>query len=167
MLTKATLCIFVKPPLPGLVKTRLSHCLTAAQAAGLAAAFFADTFALASSCAWARVVVACDGDPSPLKLATGTEVWPQGRGDLGERMERVLSLALESSQAAMVIHAAGQPVPAPVSAGRAGERTRRLVRQRARRGASIVRARNAMKHLVLAGGGHAHVEVLRLKGVCQ
>jgi len=36
MLTKATLCIFVKPPLPGLVKTRLSRCLTAAQAAGLA-----------------------------------------------------------------------------------------------------------------------------------
>ena len=103
MLTKATLCIFVKPPLPGLVKTRLSVSLTAAEAAGLAAAFFADTFALARSCAWARVVVACDGDPSPLELATGTEVWPQGRGDLGERMERVLSLALESSKAAMVI----------------------------------------------------------------
>jgi len=49
-LTKATLCIFVKPPLPGLVKTRLSVSLTATEAAGLAAAFFADTFALASSC---------------------------------------------------------------------------------------------------------------------
>jgi rSAM/selenodomain-associated transferase 1 len=103
MPTKATLCIFVKAPLPGLVKTRLTPLLTTVEAAGLAAAFFADTFALASSCEWARVVVACDGNPSLLKLATGTEVWPQGSGDLGERMERVLSLALESSKAAIVI----------------------------------------------------------------
>jgi rSAM/selenodomain-associated transferase 1 len=103
MPTETTLCIFVKAPLPGLVKTRLTPFLTTAEAADLAAAFFADTFALASSCKWARVVVACDGDPSPLELATGTEVWPQGSGDLGERMERVLSLALESSKAAIVI----------------------------------------------------------------
>jgi rSAM/selenodomain-associated transferase 1 len=103
MPAKATLCIFVKAPLPGLVKTRLTPFLTTAEAAGLAAAFFADTFALASTCEWARVVVACDGDPSPLELATGTEVWPQGSGDLGERMERVLSRALESSKAAIVI----------------------------------------------------------------
>ena len=103
MPTKATLCIFVKAPLPGLVKTRLTPFLTTVEAASLAAAFFVDTFALASSCEWARVVVACDGDPSLLELATGTEVWQQGSGDLGERMERVLSLALESSQAAIVI----------------------------------------------------------------
>jgi rSAM/selenodomain-associated transferase 1 len=103
MPTKATLCIFVKAPLPGLVKKRLTPFLTKVEAAGLAAAFFADTFALASSCEWARVVVACDGNPSLLELATGTEVWPQGSGDLGERMERVLSLALESSKAAIVI----------------------------------------------------------------
>ena len=103
MPTKATLCIFVKAPLPGLVKTRLTPFLTTVEAASLAAAFFADTFALANSCEWARVVVACDGDPSLLELATGTEVWQQGSGDLGERMERVLSLALESSQAAIVI----------------------------------------------------------------
>jgi rSAM/selenodomain-associated transferase 1 len=103
MPTKATLCILVKAPLPGLVKTRLTPFLTKVEAAGLAAAFFADTFALASSCDWARVVVACDGDPSPLELSAGTEVWSQGSGDLGERMERVLSLALESSKAAIVI----------------------------------------------------------------
>jgi uncharacterized protein len=103
MPTKATLCIFVKAPLPGLVKTRLTPFLTTVEAAGLATAFFADTFALASSCEWARVVVACDGDPSPLELATGTEVWPQGSGDLGERMERVLSRALESSKEAIVM----------------------------------------------------------------
>jgi rSAM/selenodomain-associated transferase 1 len=103
MPTKATLCIFVKAPLPGLVKTRLTPFLSTTEAAGLAAAFFADTFALASTCEWARVVVACDGDPAPLELASGTEVWPQGSGDLGERMERVLSLALECSEAAIAI----------------------------------------------------------------
>jgi hypothetical protein len=101
--TETALCIFVKAPLPGLVKTRLTPLLTTVEAAGLAAAFFADTFALASACEWARVVVACDGDPSPLELAAGTEVWPQGSGDLGERMERVLSRALESSKAAIVM----------------------------------------------------------------
>ena len=99
----ATLCIFVKSPSPGLVKTRLTPSLTTVEAAGLAAAFFADTFALARSCEWARVVVACEGDPSPLKLAAGTEVWPQGTGDLGERMERALSLALEGGDPAIVI----------------------------------------------------------------
>jgi len=98
-----TLCIFVKPPLPGLVKTRLTPFLTAGEAAGLAAAFFADTFALARSCEWARVVVACEGDPSPLGLGTGAEVWPQGAGDLGDRMERALSLALEGGDSAIVI----------------------------------------------------------------
>ena len=103
MPTKATLCIFEKAPLSGLVKTRLAPFLTTVEAAGLAAAFFADTFALASSCDWARVVVACDGDPSLLEIAPDTEVWPQGPGDLGERMERALSLALESSKAAIII----------------------------------------------------------------
>ncbi len=98
-----TLCIFVKPPLPGSVKTRLTPFLTAGETASLAAAFFEDTFALARSCEWARVVVACEGDPSPLEITTGTEVWPQGTGDLGERMERVLSLALEGGDSAIAI----------------------------------------------------------------
>lgn len=99
----STLCIFVKSPLPGSVKTRLTPYLTAGEASGLAAAFFTDTLALARSCEWARVVVACEGDPSPLEIAPGTEVWPQGMGDLGERMERAFSLALEGGDSAIVI----------------------------------------------------------------
>lgn len=89
-----TLCIFVKPPTAGRVKTRLVPSVTPAQAAELASAFFADTLALARSCDWARIVVACDGDPALLALDTDVEVWPQGGGDLGERMERVLGRAL-------------------------------------------------------------------------
>jgi uncharacterized protein len=98
-----TLCIFVKPPVPGRVKTRLVPSVTPAEAAALAAAFFADTHALAHSCGWARVVVACDGDPSALALAADAEVWPQGSGDLGERMERILRRALGDSTAAIAI----------------------------------------------------------------
>jgi hypothetical protein len=100
---RSLLCIFVKPPLAGTVKTRLVPAVTPEQAASLAAAFFADTLALAGSCAWARVVVACDGDPAPLGLDAGVEVWPQGGGDLGERMERVLRRALDKVPAAIAI----------------------------------------------------------------
>ena len=98
-----TLCIFVKTALPGLVKTRLSPPLSAAEAASLAAAFFEDTLAAATAGEWARVVVACDGDPALLGLSADTTIWPQGAGDLGERMERVLSLALECSDAVIAI----------------------------------------------------------------
>jgi uncharacterized protein len=97
------LCIFVKPPLPGKVKTRLSPSLAPEAAARLAAAFFADTLALARSCEWARVVVACDGDPAALGLEPDIEVWPQGGGDLGDRLERVLGRALRESAAAVAI----------------------------------------------------------------
>lgn len=98
-----TLCVFVKRPIAGRVKTRLMPALTAAEAADLATAFFEDTLALARSCEWARVVVACDGDPSGLLLDRELEVWPQGDGDLGERMERALSRALASATMAIVI----------------------------------------------------------------
>jgi rSAM/selenodomain-associated transferase 1 len=98
-----TLCIFVKPPTAGRVKTRLVPSVTPAQAAELAAAFFADTLALARSCDWARIVVACDGDPAVLALDPDVEVWPQGGGDLGERMERVLGRALGDSPAAIAV----------------------------------------------------------------
>jgi uncharacterized protein len=97
------LCIVVKPPVAGRVKTRLVPSVTPAEAAELAAAFFADTLTLARSCDWARVVVACDGDPSALALTADVEVWPQGSGDLGERMERILNRALGDSSAAIAI----------------------------------------------------------------
>jgi len=96
------LCIFVKPPLPGRVKTRLTPPLTQAEAAALAAAFFEDTLALARSREWARVVVACDGRPSALDLGAA-EVWSQGNGDLGARLERVLRRALADSEAAIAV----------------------------------------------------------------
>jgi hypothetical protein len=98
-----TLCVFVKPPKAGQVKTRLVPVVTPVEAAELAMAFFADTLALARSCDWARVVVACDGDPSALALAPDIAVWSQGSGDLGERMEHVLSRALADSSAAIAI----------------------------------------------------------------
>ena len=97
------LCIFVKPPIAGRVKTRLIPSLTPTEAAELAAAFFADTLALARSCEWAQVVVACDGDPAPLGLNLSDVVWSQGTGDLGERMERVLRRALNQLPTAIAI----------------------------------------------------------------
>ena len=105
------ICVFVKPPVPGQVKTRLTPTYSPSTAAALAAAFFADTLALARSCDWARVVVACAGDPRALSLDPGVEVWPQGEGDLGERMERVLGRALAGSAAAIAIGADSPGLP--------------------------------------------------------
>ncbi len=56
------LCVFVKPPRPGEVKTRLAPAVGEAGAAALARAFFEDTWAVASRLEWARAVVAAAGE---------------------------------------------------------------------------------------------------------
>lgn len=101
--TRVPLCIFVKVPEPGRVKTRLVPPLTHHQAADLASAFFADTLSLARSFRWARTIVVCDGDARELELIDVKIVWQQGGGDLGERMERTMRRALSESPMAMII----------------------------------------------------------------
>lgn len=88
----ARICLFAKPPRQGLAKTRLIPTLGSEGAARLARAFLLDSLALARSIPWAETVVSSTGDLSD--LVTG-EVWPQGEGDLGQRVERVLRRALE------------------------------------------------------------------------
>jgi rSAM/selenodomain-associated transferase 1 len=101
---EATVCVFAKPPRPGLVKTRLAAAVGNAHAAALARAFFEDTWSAASSLPWARAVLATT-QPAAREWvgARLAPVWSQGPGDLGGRLERVLHRALRGTPAALAI----------------------------------------------------------------
>lgn len=108
-----TLCIFVKAPRAGAVKTRLATTVGAEAAARLAGAFFWDTLALAEQIASCRVVVALAGNDSMFRtLPDRVEVWPQGEGDLGARLERILQRALAERPRAVAIGTDSPGLPA-------------------------------------------------------
>jgi rSAM/selenodomain-associated transferase 1 len=104
MRPEATVCVFAKPPRPGLVKTRLAAALGAGRAAALARAFFDDTWSAASSLPWAKAVLATTSPAAREWVgAKGSPVWPQGGGDLGDRLERILRRALRDAPVALAI----------------------------------------------------------------
>jgi len=72
----------------------------------LARAFLADTFAATSKIDWAETVVAAARKlPDDLERPNTIDVWPQGNGDLGDRVERVLARALDDSAFAIALGA--------------------------------------------------------------
>lgn len=104
MVEKGMLCVFAKPPRPGEVKTRLVSEVGAEGAARLARAFFHDTWTSVSALPWANAVLATsDVTAREWTLGPKAPIWPQGTGDLGERLERVLGRALEESPFAIAI----------------------------------------------------------------
>ena len=105
-----TVCIFAKPPVAGQVKTRLAAGVGAQQAAELAAAFLADTWASVRRLPWAQGVVASTG-ALPEALVPGASVWLQGKGPLGARLERVLCRALRAAPAAIALGADSPALP--------------------------------------------------------
>jgi hypothetical protein len=87
------------------VKTRLADTIGSEPAARLARAFFDDTWSMLGQLPWVRRVVACTG---PFELSCGSsqdQIWPQGEGDLGARIERVLRRALRTAPVALAIGA--------------------------------------------------------------
>lgn len=100
----ATVCVFAKPPRPGLVKTRLAAAVGEGHAAALARAFFQDTWSAVKSLPWAKAVLATT-EPAAGEWvgAEGATTWPQGRGDLGDRLERILRRALDGTPVALAI----------------------------------------------------------------
>lgn len=104
-----TVCIFAKEPRAGHVKTRLAASVGDAVAAQLAAAFLEDTVALVRALE-IPFVIAWSGDEAA--APGGTHVWPQGDGDLGERLERVLGRALTCSGWAIALGADSPGLPA-------------------------------------------------------
>jgi len=80
--------LMCKAPRPGFAKTRLAATLGNARAAALAAAFLADSAALAASLGPATAFFAPDdaADEISAWLPPGMARQPQGQGDLGARM---------------------------------------------------------------------------------
>jgi hypothetical protein len=98
-------CIFAKPPLPGKVKTRLIPELGAEHAAALASAMLCDVWSASCSCPRVRTVLAAaEAGEFPMSVPEG-DVWLQGEGDLGERLERIFTRALEMAPAAIALGA--------------------------------------------------------------
>lgn len=104
--------MFAKPPVPGQVKTRLIPVLGKNGAAELAKVFLQDTWASASAFSWARPVLATTERLNGNCLSAFAEVWLQGEGDLGARLERVLRRALEDHPFAIAIGADSPGLPA-------------------------------------------------------
>ncbi len=105
------ICLFAKPPVRGQAKMRLSGALGATAAAHLARAFLLDSWEALRRIRWAEPVLATTtmaGLPGDLRLGgspEGPEVWLQVPGNLGTRIERILSRALARAGAAIAIGA--------------------------------------------------------------
>jgi rSAM/selenodomain-associated transferase 1 len=99
------MCLMVKAPRPGRVKTRLASAVGPHGAAALARAFLEDTLAVLRRLPWAQVVVSLAGAAGSLDLPADVEIWEQGDGDLGDRMEHALRRALERRRRAFVVGA--------------------------------------------------------------
>ncbi len=96
-------CIFAKPPVAGSVKTRLAD---AERAARLARAFLIDTCDALRAITWVAPILATTGPlDATLSERLGLPIWPQGDGDLGARIERVMRRALESAGGAIALGA--------------------------------------------------------------
>ncbi len=106
--SEVALCIFAKAPTPGRAKTRLAPKVGEAVAARFAEAFLYDTWAAAAKEPWAAIRL-CVVDPAhPFWASFRTEpveceLWAQGDGDLGARMESCLHRALAIAPRAIVI----------------------------------------------------------------
>jgi len=101
-------------------KTRLAASWGAESAAALARAFLIDCWSALRCHAPARLVLATTGDLGDVLEVGDALVWPQGTGDLGERMERVLRRALEEAPVAIAL-GADTPGLAPAFVERAGD----------------------------------------------
>jgi uncharacterized protein len=108
---QGVICILAKSPEAGSVKTRLVPVLGEDGAAALAIAFLQDTWASVSTLDWANAVVASTSALNSASLSGAAEIWPQGEGDLGARLERILQRALESAPLAIAVGADSPGLP--------------------------------------------------------
>src|SRR6185437_13395878 len=104
-------CIFAQPPIPGSVTTQLVPELGAERAAVLAEAFLEDTVAMVRTLTWAECIIAAT-KTFARPYFKPEEVWSQSEGDLGERLEKVLRLALKRKPIVLAIGADSPGLPA-------------------------------------------------------
>lgn len=113
------LIIMCKAPVAGQVKTRLMGAYTPEQAAALHAAMAAAT--IRKACRMFRHVwLAADAPDHPFFQGFGVTLLPQGQGDLGSRMQRLLRQSF--ADAAMAVMFVGTDSPhTPESRWRSAE----------------------------------------------
>lgn len=111
MKQRGCICLFAKPPVPGRVKTRLIPVLGSDGAAELATAFLEDSWIALSEFPWAQLVLASTDETLQDPLGDRAEVWLQGEGDLGARLERVLGRALQDHPFAIAVGADSPGLP--------------------------------------------------------
>jgi len=109
---RACICVFAKAPVPGRVKTRLAPLLGSRYAAELAKVFLQDTWASVSGLSWAKPVLASTEAGLQDFLPGLIEIWFQGEGDLGARLENIFSRALRDHPHVMAIGADTPGLPA-------------------------------------------------------
>ncbi len=98
-------CVFAKAPEPGMVKTRLIPGLGADAAATLAGAMFSDVWNTVCSCPGVRPVLATVASGVFPIVVNAEDIWWQGDGDLGERLERIFCRGLGGAPAAIAVGA--------------------------------------------------------------
>ena len=108
---EAIVCIFAKPPVPGSAKQSLIPELGPERAAELAEAFLEDTVAMVRTVPWAECIIAAT-KIFARSYFKPEEVWLQSEGDLGERLEKVLRLALKRKPIVLAIGADSPGLPA-------------------------------------------------------
>jgi rSAM/selenodomain-associated transferase 1 len=104
-----TLLIFSRPLVNGQTKSRLVPAYGVAGATALAKGFLLDTYALACRADVARTIV-CVAAPGALpEFQPPARIWPQGPGDLGDRMTRMAKRALLLDPSFVIIIGSDSP----------------------------------------------------------
>ena len=98
-------CVFAKPPVPDGVKTRLVPALGNESAAALASAMFVDVWSSVTACPGVRPILATtEFRKFPVEIPAD-DIWFQGEGDLGVRLERIMSSGLLRAPAVIAVGA--------------------------------------------------------------
>jgi len=108
---EAMVCIFAQPPEPDSANPRLVPALGPERVAELEEAFLEDTVAMVRTLDWAECVIAATRS-FVRPYFKPQEVWLQSEGDLGERLEKILRLALKRRKTVLAIGANSPNLPA-------------------------------------------------------
>jgi uncharacterized protein len=108
--TSSAICIFAKPPVAGMTKTRLIPAVGAEFAAELAEAFLRDTLAAVWKFGRSQPIIAATA-PFAREYLLGHSMWIQPEGDLGFRLESILQRALLKHEMAFAIGADSPGLP--------------------------------------------------------
>lgn len=101
-----TLCVFAKPPEAGKTKTRLARSIGDDAAAMLARAFLRDSLEQLERYSSTRQVLATtEAWPKEIPIPRSVEIWQQGPGDLGARLERIMLRALQDTKTVVALGA--------------------------------------------------------------